>query len=79
MARLNFACQLAQRSAFRRARPGLPMRTQERLQKLRHENQTAEQQNSKHEHHQVRTCKIETFEHTDIDDRRFLKQLLQHQ
>jgi hypothetical protein len=54
------------------------MRTQERLQKLRHENQTAEQQDSKHEHHQVRTCKIETFEHTDIDDRRFLKQLLQH-
>ena len=50
-----------------------------RLQKLRHKNQAAEQQNSQHEHHQVGAGEIEILKHMDIDDGRLLKPLPDHQ
>src|SRR5581483_9456245 len=47
--------------------------TQKCLQKLRHQHQAAEQQDTKHEQHQTRTGEVEILEHMDINYWRFLK------
>ena len=88
VARLELRRQLAHdrhlkqqdEASGRKRKPGqLRGVTHERLQKLRHQHQAAEQQDSQHEHHQARAGEIKTLEHADVDDGRLLKPLPDHQ
>ena len=51
----------------------------QRLQKLRHHHQAAEQQHAQQEHHEVRHGEVEILEHAHVDNGRLLVPLPDHQ